>query len=276
VHVAVLSGNLIANENWYCEAHAKDFIYRTLGEKRIGEKLASPVLQGVIAEISVIASWPAEQKNYIHFQEQGSRRSFGLYCGPIEVSVLHATLRSDRLPRPLTHDLVIEILGRLDGEVGHVFITACADAPEGAFSAFINIFTKTNTYQIDARPTDAIAIASLSAAPLLLMRPYEAGMKAGTEKITLRSNDCRKPCHRTFQGRRSRLRAFTFSRPPLATCFLHATHSACVPACVRPQSVRFARDVCTEADASIPAASIYAIHLSQQGLSFCYGRKLFN
>jgi hypothetical protein len=52
-----------------------------------------------------------------------------------------------------------------------------------------------------------------------------------------------------------------------------STHSACVPKCVRLPNVRFARQVCTKAEASIPTASTLIRNKpfgeNVEGLSYC-------
>ncbi len=66
-------------------------------------------------------------------------------------------------PRPLTHDLLVNILGELDVEVVRVTVT---ELRENTFHASITVAQNGNEVEIDSRSSDAIAVAVRAQAPI--------------------------------------------------------------------------------------------------------------
>ncbi|MCX6389625.1 MAG: bifunctional nuclease family protein, partial [Solirubrobacterales bacterium] len=66
-------------------------------------------------------------------------------------------------PRPMTHDLLAETLGELDASCTRVAITELRD---NTFYASITISTDGREVEIDSRPSDALALAVRSGAPI--------------------------------------------------------------------------------------------------------------
>lgn len=65
-------------------------------------------------------------------------------------------LDGEDFERPLTHDLVADIIARLDAEIAKVQVD---DLRDGTFIATVFLITPTEVLEIDARPSDAIALA---------------------------------------------------------------------------------------------------------------------
>ena len=72
-------------------------------------------------------------------------------------------LRDEKLPWPLAHDLLASVLDRLDATVTRVVITEVKD---GAVHAAIHVSSDGATHQIDARASDALALAVRQSAPV--------------------------------------------------------------------------------------------------------------
>ncbi len=72
-------------------------------------------------------------------------------------------LQGASAPRPLTHDLLVNILGELDVEVVRVTVT---ELRESTFHASITIAQNGNEVEIDSRSSDAIAVAIRAHAPI--------------------------------------------------------------------------------------------------------------
>jgi hypothetical protein len=72
-------------------------------------------------------------------------------------------LQGAAAPRPLTHDLLVNILGELDVEIARVTVTELRD---NTFHASITLTQNGNELEIDSRSSDAIAVAVRAQAPI--------------------------------------------------------------------------------------------------------------
>src|SRR5262245_59313847 len=70
-------------------------------------------------------------------------------------------------PRPLTHDLLLQACRRLGGNIERVVIS---DLQESTFFAQIHLFQGDERVSLDARPSDAIALALRAEAPIFVRR----------------------------------------------------------------------------------------------------------
>jgi bifunctional DNase/RNase len=74
-------------------------------------------------------------------------------------------LQGAATPRPMTHDLFTEILGQLEARVIRIAVT---ELRENTFYALITVAVNGNELEIDSRPSDAIALAVRSGAPIFV------------------------------------------------------------------------------------------------------------
>jgi len=86
---------------------------------------------------------------------QGSR-IVPIWIGAVEASAIAFELEDIKLPRPMTHDLLKETIERLGAMVDHV---AVVDLKSGTYYAVVEIRRGDEAYRLDARPSDAIALA---------------------------------------------------------------------------------------------------------------------
>ena len=89
---------------------------------------------------------------------------------PIMIGVWEATaisqgLEGQKLPRPMTHDLFKNVLDALDVKIDRILIH---DLRDETYYARICLKTKDGELSIDARPSDAIALALRSGAPIYI------------------------------------------------------------------------------------------------------------
>ncbi len=85
--------------------------------------------------------------------------------GPFEAQSIALALQGITPPRPLTHDLITSICHALDVTVEKILIT---DISEGIFYANIHMMRGDRIFVIDARPSDAIALAVRCNAPIYM------------------------------------------------------------------------------------------------------------
>jgi len=92
-------------------------------------------------------------------------RILPIYIGIAEAMAIHSALKNHVPPRPMTHDLLVEIINRLNAKVEKIVID---DLIDNTFYA--RIVLKRNDYEIeiDARPSDSIAIAVRLACPIYI------------------------------------------------------------------------------------------------------------
>lgn len=88
-----------------------------------------------------------------------------LSVGGNEALAIAIGLQGVETPRPLTHDLLIDVLARTDTTVGHVVISGVHD---GTFRAELALAGPQGDRTLDSRPSDAIALAVRLDAPLFM------------------------------------------------------------------------------------------------------------
>ena len=86
-----------------------------------------------------------------------------IWIGHPEAASILMKLQGASTPRPMTHDLLCEILGELDVKCTQVAVT---ELRENTFFASITLSVKGREMEIDSRPSDAIALAVRAGAPI--------------------------------------------------------------------------------------------------------------
>lgn len=96
-----------------------------------------------------------------------------IWIGTFEASAIAMALEGITPARPMTHDLLASALEALDGELVRIEISALV---EGTFHARLLVDTGAGERrEIDARPSDAIALAVRTGAPIWAAREVLAG-----------------------------------------------------------------------------------------------------
>jgi len=90
-------------------------------------------------------------------------RFLPIWIGHPEAAAILMKLQNAASPRPLTHDLMTDILGQLDAQIVRVTVTELRD---NTFYAAITIMQDGTEIEIDSRPSDAIALAVRADAPI--------------------------------------------------------------------------------------------------------------
>ncbi|WP_292485038.1 bifunctional nuclease family protein [Methanohalobium sp.] len=95
--------------------------------------------------------------------EDSTGRIMPIYIGHPEALSINMVLNQETMPRPMTHDLMISILDRLETDVVNIFID---DKIENTYYARLVINRDGLSMDIDARPSDCIALALRSEASI--------------------------------------------------------------------------------------------------------------
>jgi bifunctional DNase/RNase len=88
-----------------------------------------------------------------------------IWVGIFEANAIALQLEKVSTPRPMTHDLLRNFISELDAQVARVVIN---DLRDSTFFAQIRVVTSGRTLEIDARPSDAIALALRVEAPIFV------------------------------------------------------------------------------------------------------------
>lgn len=86
-----------------------------------------------------------------------------IWIGAQEATSILIAVEGAEMPRPLAHDLMLAMLTSLDATVEKVEVTR---VDEGTFYAEVTLRTADAVHRIDARPSDAVALASRADAPI--------------------------------------------------------------------------------------------------------------
>ncbi len=89
-------------------------------------------------------------------RETTGDRFLPIWIGPWEANAIAMALQGIEPPRPMTHDLMREMLSTLGVKVNRVVVT---ELREGTFYAVIDLTFDSRREEISARPSDAIALA---------------------------------------------------------------------------------------------------------------------
>lgn len=90
-----------------------------------------------------------------------------IWIGLIEASAIATELEKIQLSRPMTHDLIKNILGELEAKVVKVMVTDLAD---NTFFASVVLDHNGKEIVMDARPSDALAIALRTKSPIFVAK----------------------------------------------------------------------------------------------------------
>ena len=96
-------------------------------------------------------------------KDMDGKRFLPILIGPFEATAIALALEGAAVPRPLTHDLMRNLLETLDAHLEQVVIH---DIRESTFFAKLVVRTNGELQEIDARPSDGIALALRMSAPI--------------------------------------------------------------------------------------------------------------
>jgi bifunctional DNase/RNase len=123
---------------------------------------------------------PANAPVVLLREQSGERRVLPIYIGPEEARAIALALEGVSTPRPMTHDLLRDVLGAVEATVVSITVT---DLRESTFFAEIEVQTGDRTVRVSSRPSDAVALAVRVDAPIFASEQVlaEAAMPAAEE-----------------------------------------------------------------------------------------------
>ncbi len=109
---------------------------------------------------SIVVLQPEEEAT-----EKRTRRIVPIWIGAAEAAQLGIALEKARFSRPMTHDLFLDALTNLDACVDHVLIN---DVKGATFFARLTLRQHGRLIDLDARPSDALSLATRQQAPIYI------------------------------------------------------------------------------------------------------------
>ena len=132
--------------------------------------------------VGVRVELPSNQP-IVLLKETSGDRYLPIWIGAVEATAIAFALQGIQTPRPMTHDLLRDILSEMDTEVEHVVIN---DLVDQTFFAVIKMTQNGKAAEVSSRPSDAIALAVRTSAPLFASEEVleQAGIELRDEEET--------------------------------------------------------------------------------------------
>lgn len=107
-------------------------------------------------ELSRIIISEINDQQVIYLKEIDGDRTFPILIGIFEATSIDRKVKHQVTPRPLTHDLLVRTIESLGGEIQDIVIS---ELKEHTYYALLRVRRDGELIEIDARPSDAIALA---------------------------------------------------------------------------------------------------------------------
>ncbi len=114
-------------------------------------------------ELSRIIISETNDEQVIVLKEIGGERAFPIVIGIWEAVAIDRNIKGKKTPRPMTHDLLENVIDGLDAKLDRVVVTELKDR---TFYAHLILKRNGKTTEVDSRPSDAIALAVQMKAPI--------------------------------------------------------------------------------------------------------------
>ena len=108
---------------------------------------------------------PVSNMPIIILRDEEEKRSLPIWVGIFEANAIALELEKISTPRPMTHDLIKNILESVDAKVEKIVVN---DLRDNTFFALIHLRLGEEEMTVDSRPSDAIALALRVGAPIFV------------------------------------------------------------------------------------------------------------
>jgi hypothetical protein len=108
---------------------------------------------------------PITNMPIVILKDKLGERVLPIWVGIFEANAIALQIENVATPRPMTHDLLRNVIADLDGQVDRVVVSELKD---NTFYAIIHMTVRGERVAVDARPSDAIALALRTRAPILV------------------------------------------------------------------------------------------------------------
>ena len=116
-------------------------------------------------KVKGVAVDPMSNMPIIILRDEEEKRSLPIWVGIFEANAIALELEKIATPRPMTHDLIKNILESVDAKVEKIVVN---DLRDNTFFALIHLRLGEEEITVDSRPSDAIALALRVGAPIFV------------------------------------------------------------------------------------------------------------
>lgn len=108
---------------------------------------------------------PVTNMPIVILRDAENQRVLPIWVGPVEANAIALQIENIAPPRPMTHDLLRNLLAELGATLARVVV---ADLRDNTFYAYLELHRGGEVQFVDARPSDAIALAIRTRAPVFV------------------------------------------------------------------------------------------------------------
>ena len=98
-------------------------------------------------------------------QELEGERALPIFIGPAEATAIAYAIQKMRVPRPMTHDLLRDVVDALGATLQRVVVT---EVREATYYAELHLMRTESPIVVSARPSDAVALAARTGSPIFV------------------------------------------------------------------------------------------------------------
>jgi bifunctional DNase/RNase len=133
--------------------------------------------------VAVVTHDPNTNRPVLILKNEEAGKILPIWIGPYEAYAIMSAIEGVEPTRPMTHDLIKDLLDSLDARVERVVVN---DLSDNTFYARVIVETRDGAIEIDSRPSDAIAVALRTASPIYVAREVieVSGADAEVERET--------------------------------------------------------------------------------------------
>lgn len=142
-------------------------LYRDHDEARTPAQRSKTMIKVSVVDAVIVAGKDAPRSDHavVVLHDETRQRALGIWIGEAEAHAIDRGLRQSALPRPMTMNFVVHILEATDATLEEIRIETLKD---DIFYATVRIRSGDTLHEIDARPSDAIALAVVANAPIFV------------------------------------------------------------------------------------------------------------
>ena len=134
-----------------------------LAEVRLGSEADTD--EPLEVAIDSIRIHMATGQQVVILKEKGAERYLPIWIGDVEAKAIAQKITGVETERPMTHDLAVSMLGELGVEIERIVVTSVAHE---IFYARVHLVQSGRRYEVDSRPSDAIALAVRTESPIFV------------------------------------------------------------------------------------------------------------
>lgn len=122
-------------------------------------------------KVKVVGFTPNEMQPVVVITDLEERGFIPILIGPAEAVAISQGLEGQKMPRPMTHDLMKNVIEMLNTKIDRIVIY---DLQDDTYFARIYVKTKDGEFGVDSRPSDALALQVRSGSPLYISEEVAA------------------------------------------------------------------------------------------------------